>query len=66
MLLIECNTDEIQGGETLIIDIEKEEITKKNNPNFKIGFQLEEIEKRILEEDGLLYYIEKYDSLEQL
>ena len=66
MLLIQCDTDTIGEGETLMVNTEKNEITKKEDPAFTMHFQLGEIEKRILEEDGLLRYIEKYNSLEQL
>jgi len=63
---VQCDTDNIQGGETLLLDIEKGEISKKEDPNFKISFQLGEVEKAILKEDGLLSYIGKYNSLERL
>lgn len=66
LLLIQCDTDNIQEGESLLIDTEKGEITKREDPNFKINFRLGEIEKRIIEGGGLLNYIEKYNSLEQL
>jgi 3-isopropylmalate/(R)-2-methylmalate dehydratase small subunit len=66
LLLIQCDTDNIQEGESLLIDTEKGEITKREDPNFKINFRLGEIEKRIIEGGGLLNYIEKYNSLEEL
>ena len=66
MLLIQCNTDSIQEGEIIIVNTDKGKITKEGDPNFKISFRLGEVEKRILKEDGLLNYIEKYDSLEKL
>lgn len=66
MLVVQCDTDNIQEGESLLLDIEKGEISKKEDPNFKISFQLGEVEKAILKEDGLLSYIGKYNSLEQL
>ena len=66
MLLIQCNTDDIEEGEALIIDTEKNRVVKKGDPDFQIGFQLGEIEKKILNEEGLLKYIEKYNSLEGL
>jgi 3-isopropylmalate/(R)-2-methylmalate dehydratase small subunit len=66
MLLIQCNTDTIEDGATLSIDTEKNEITKKGDSHFKKTFQLGEIEKRILEEDGLLAYIQKHKTLERL
>ena len=66
MLLIQCDTDQLNEGEVLIVDTEKNQILKKDDPGFKMNFQLEEIEKGILNEDGLLNYIEKYDSLDNL
>ena len=66
MLLIQCNTDNIKEGDKLLIDVTKREITKEGDPDFKMNFQLGEIEKKILEEDGLLRYIDKYGSLDQL
>jgi Fe2+ transport system protein FeoA len=66
MLLIQCDTDNIQEHDILSIDTDKGEIKKEGDPNFKIDFKIEEIEKRILKEDGLLNYEEKHGSLEQL
>lgn len=66
MLVVQCDTDDIQEGGTLLLDIEKGEISKKKDPNFRISFQLGEVEKAILKEDGLLSYIEKYNSLDAL
>jgi len=63
MLLIQCDTDQIHEGETLKINVDKGEITKKEDPQFKIYFKLGEVEKKILKEGGLLNYIEKYNSL---
>lgn len=66
MLVVQCDTDDIREGESLLIDMERGEVTKREDPNFKINFQLEEIERRILKEGGLLSYIEKYSSLDAL
>lgn len=66
MLVVQCDTDDIREGESLLIDIERGEVTKRGDPNFKINFRLEEIEKGILKEGGLLSYIEKYNSLDAL
>lgn len=64
LLLIQCDTHSIEENETLVIDVSRGEIAKKNDPAFKIGFRLGEIEKRISAEGGLLAYIEKYGSLD--
>ncbi|MFH1672471.1 MAG: 3-isopropylmalate dehydratase [Pseudomonadota bacterium] len=66
MLLIQCNTDDIAQGDVLVVDTAKNRIVKKGVSNFQISFELGEIEKKILGEDGLLKYIEKYNSLEGL
>lgn len=66
MLLIQCDTDPIKEGDTLLIDTEKFEITKSGDPKFRMAFKLGEVEKRILEEDGLLQYIEKHGSIRKL
>lgn len=64
MLLIECDTDKINEGETLIIDINKGEITKKDDKNFKETFNLQNTEKVIINGGGLLEYINKNNSLD--
>ena len=66
MLLIQCDTDTIHEEETLLVDTENNEITKKDDPDFRMRFQLGDIEKSILKEDGLLHYIEKYGSFQEL
>jgi len=66
MLLIQCDTDNIQENDILSIDTDKGEIKKEGDTDFKIDFKIENIEKRILKEDGLLNYEEKHGSLEQL
>lgn len=63
MLLIECDTDRIQDGETLCIDLENRVITKKEDSEFRMLFALSEKEVKIVGEGGLLNYIEKYHSL---
>ena len=45
---------------------EKNTVKKKEDPEFEINFQLGEIEKTILHEDGLLNFIEAHGSLESL
>ena len=66
MLLIQCDTDGIGEGDVLTIDTENNEIRKVNDPGFTLNYRLGAIEKRILAEDGLLTYIEKHGSLEEL
>jgi len=66
MLLIQCDTDRIQEGDVLTVDTENSEIRKVNDPGFRLNYRLGAIEKRILAEDGLLTYIEKHGSLEEL
>lgn len=64
MLLIECDTDQIQEGDELLVDIENRVIRKENDPSFEMKFQLSEKEIKIVSEGGLLNYIEKYHSLD--
>ena len=65
MLLIQCDTENLLEGEVIEVDTKRREVTKKKDPNFKMGFQLGEVEKKILEQDGLLNYIQKYNTLDQ-
>ena len=64
MLLIECDTDRIQDGDQLFVDIDNRVIRKKNDPDFKMEFALSDKEVKIVNEGGLLNYIEKYHSLD--
>ena len=64
MLLIECDTDRIQDGDQLFVDIANRVIRKKNDTDFKMEFALSDKEVKIVNEGGLLNYIEKYHSLD--
>ena len=64
MLLIECDTDRIQDGDQLFVDIANRVIRKKNDPDFKMEFALSDKGVKIVNEGGLLNYIEKYHSLD--
>ena len=64
MLLIECDTDRIQDGDQLFVDNANRVIRKKNDPDFKMEFALSDKEVKIVNEGGLLNYIEKYHSLD--
>lgn len=64
MLLIECDTDRIQDGDQLFVDIANRVIRKKNDPDFKMEFALSDKEVKIVNEGGLLNYIEKYHSMD--
>jgi 3-isopropylmalate/(R)-2-methylmalate dehydratase small subunit len=64
MLLIECDTDKIEDGDRLSLDIKNRKIHKENDPDFEMAFTLSEQEIKILNEGGLLNYIEKYNSLD--
>lgn len=54
MLLIECDTDRIQDGDQLFVDIANRVIRKKNDPDFKMEFALSDKEVKIVNEGGLL------------
>jgi 3-isopropylmalate/(R)-2-methylmalate dehydratase small subunit len=64
MLLIECDTDQITDGDELLVDIKNKVINKVNNSDFKMPFALSDGEIKIVNEGGLLNYIEKYHSLD--
>lgn len=64
MLIIECDTDQINEGDELFIDVTKRVIQKINDPSFEMSFALSEKEVKILNEGGLLNYVEKYNSLD--
>lgn len=63
MLLIQCDTDQIIEGDTLLVDINKGEITKKEDHNLKLSFNLTNTEKMIINGGGLLDYISTHNSL---
>ena len=64
MLLIECDTDRIDEGDELIVDVKGRVIRKTGDPDFEMPFTLSEKEVKIINEGGLLNYIEKYNSLD--
>jgi len=64
MLLIECDTDRITDGDMLFIDIKNRVINKKSDPSFSMSFTLSDRELKIINEGGLLNYIEKFNSLD--
>ena len=64
MLLIKWDTDRSQDGDQLFVDIANRVIRKQNDPDFKMEFALSDKEVKIVNEGGLLNYIEKYHSLD--
>jgi len=64
MLLIECDTDRISEGDVLFVDVKNRVIQKKNDASFSMPFTLSDRELKIINEGGLLNYIEKYHSLD--
>ena len=64
MLLIECDTDQIDEGDELFVDVKNRVVKKINDPAFSMPFTLSEKEIKIINEGGLLNYIEKYNSLD--
>jgi 3-isopropylmalate/(R)-2-methylmalate dehydratase small subunit len=64
MLLIECDTDRIYEGDTLFIDIKNRIIRKENDSSFEMPFSLSERELKIINEGGLLNYLEEHHSLD--
>lgn len=64
MLIIECDTDRINEQDELFVDVKNRVIKKINDPEFEMPFVLSEKEVKIINEGGLLNYIEKYNSLD--
>ena len=64
MLLSECDTDRIDEGDELFVDVKNRVIKKINDPEFAMPFTLSDKEIKIVNEGGLLNYIEKYNSLD--
>ena len=64
MLIIECDTDRIDEGDELFIDVKNRIIRKVNDPDFAMPFVLSEKEVKIISEGGLLNYIENHNSLD--
>ena len=64
MLLIECDTDRIEEGDELFVDVKNRVIRKINDPAFSMPFTLSEKEIKIVNEGGLLNYIETHNSLD--
>ena len=64
MLLIECDTDRIDEGDELFVDVKNRVIKKINDPEFAMPFTLSDKVIKIVNEGGLLNYIEKYNSLD--
>ena len=63
MLIIECDTDQIEEQDELFVDVKNRVIKKINDPEFEMPFVLSEKEVKIINEGGLLNYIEKYNSV---
>ncbi len=55
-----CDTDKIEDGDELEIDLEKCTIKDKSNGNELTFGQIPPVMRRILDEGGLLLYIKKY------
>ena len=66
MLLIECDTDRIEDGEKLIVDVRNRVIKKADDPEFSMPFNLSDKEIKIMNEGGLLNYLEKYQSFDNI
>ena len=58
-----CNTDEIADGDTLGIDLQAGTITDKTNGKRLTFGKIPEVMLRILDEGGLLPYIEKHGDI---
>jgi len=61
MLLIQCDTSDINEGDKLKINLKDRVIENVNNPEMKLTFTLSKVEEEILKSDGLLNFIENKD-----
>jgi 3-isopropylmalate/(R)-2-methylmalate dehydratase small subunit len=61
---ITCNTDEIDEGDELLLDMEKGVITNKTKEKYITFPPLPPVMNRILQEGGLVAYIKEHKSLE--
>lgn len=64
MLLIQCDTDLLNNGDTITIDIEKCQIRRDGDNGLLLNFVLPEKELKIIEQGGLLQYIDKFNTLD--
>ncbi len=64
MLIIECDTDRIDEGDELLVDVKNRVIRKVNDPDFEMPFTLSDQEIKIIDAGGLLNYIEKNGNMD--
>lgn len=64
--IIEIDTDDIADGEILRVDMKNRVITKPNDPNYRVEFSLSDKEVKIIDEGGLLNYLENHGSFDDL
>lgn len=64
MLIIECDTDRIDEGDELFIDVKNRVIKKVNDPDFEMPFTLSDQEIKIIDAGGLLNYIEEHGNMD--
>lgn len=60
---IECDTDKFEDGEIVSVDLNEEIIKKGDGSKFIMKISLDDIAKRLLEEDGLLSYVDRHGTL---
>ena len=63
LILIEADTTVFEDGERITVDLDKRVINRENDKAFEMKFALSDKELRLLQEGGLLNYIEKYHTL---
>jgi 3-isopropylmalate/(R)-2-methylmalate dehydratase small subunit len=64
MLLIQCDTDLLNNGDAITVDIEKCQIRRDGDNGLLLNFVLPEKELKIIEQGGLLQYIDKFNTLD--
>lgn len=64
LILIESDTSAFTDGEKITVNLEERIIYRENDPAYKLSFFLSDKELRLLQEGGLLNFIEKYHTLD--
>ena len=64
--IVECDTEQINEGDILIINTEKGTITKEGDDQFKLDFKMSDKEIKIINAGGLLNYLEQNKGFEGL
>lgn len=64
--IVECDTEQINDGDILIINTEKGTIIKEGDDQFRLEFKMSDKEIKIINAGGLLNYLEQNNGFEGL